>query len=234
MSIWENTKSVVEDFISLFYPELCLICNENLLKEEECVCIACLHQTQKTDCFLQEENEVSKRFWGRVKLENAAALFQFKKQGNAQKLIHPLKYEGGKTIGVFLGKQIAYAIRDSKFFEGIDLIMPVPLHPKKEKIRGYNQSKYIVKGINKILKLEVSFKSLIRIENTDSQTRKKRFSRWENMMHSFALRHPFKIKNKHILLVDDVVTTGSTMEACAQKLLEVEDVKVSIVTIGVA
>ena len=92
----------------------------------------------------------------------------------------------------------------------------------------------IVKGINKILKLEVSFKSLIRIENTDSQTRKKRFSRWENMMHSFALRHPFKIKNKHILLVDDVVTTGSTMEACAQKLLEVEDVKVSIVTIGVA
>ena len=234
MTLLENTKSIVEDFVSLFYPQLCLICNENLLKEEECICLACLHQTPKTDCFLQKENMVSKRFWGRVKLENAAALFQFKKQGNAQKLIHPLKYEGGKTIGVFLGKQIAYAIRDSKFFEGIDLIMPVPLHPKKEKIRGYNQSKYIVKGVNEVLQLEENFKSLIRIENTDSQVRKKRFSRWENMMNSFALKESQKLKNKHILLVDDVITTGSTLEACAQKLLEVEDVKVSIVTIAVA
>ena len=234
MTLLENTKEIVEDFVSLFYPQLCLICNENLLKEEECICLACLHQTPKTDCFLQKENMVSKRFWGRVKLENAAALFQFNKEGNAQKLIHPLKYEGGKKIGIFLGKQLAFSIRDSKFFEGIDLIMPVPLHPKKEKIRGYNQSKYIVKGVNEVLQLEENFKSLIRIENTDSQVRKKRFSRWKNMMNSFALKESQKLKNKHILLVDDVITTGSTLEACAQKLLEVEDVKVSIVTIAVA
>ena len=234
MALWKNIESIAEDFVSLFYPELCLICNKNLLKEEECICIACLHQTPKTDCFLQKENMVSKRFWGRVKLENAAALFQFNKEGNAQKLIHPLKYEGGKKIGIFLGKQLAFSIRDSKFFEGIDLIMPVPLHPEKEKIRGYNQSKYIVKGVNEVLQLEENFKSLIRIENTDSQVRKKRFSRWENMMNSFALKESQKLKNKHILLVDDVITTGSTLEACAQKLLEVEDVKVSIVTIAVA
>ena len=103
MALWKNIESIAEDFVSLFYPELCLICNKNLLKEEECICIACLHQTPKTDCFLQKENMVSKRFWGRVKLENAAALFQFKKHGNVQKLIHPLKYEGGETIGVFWG-----------------------------------------------------------------------------------------------------------------------------------
>ena len=150
------------------------------------------------------------------------------------KLIHPLKYEGDKTIGVFLGKQLAFSIRDSKFFEGINLIIPVPLHLTKEKIRGYNQSNYIVKGINEILQLEVNFKSLIRIENTDSQTRKKRFSRWENMMNSFALKRPGKLIDTHILLIDDVVTTGATLEACAQKLLEIEGVRVSIATIAVA
>ena len=234
MALWKNIESIAEDFVSLFYPELCLICNKNLLKEEECICLACLHQTPKTDCFLQKENMVSKRFWGRVKLENAAALFQFNKEGNAQKLIHPLKYEGDKTIGIFLGKQLAFSIRDSKFFEGINLIMPVPLHLTKEKIRGYNQSNYIVKGINEILQLEINFKSLIRIENTDSQTRKKRFSRWENMMNSFALKRPEKLIDTHILLVDDVVTTGATLEACAQKLLEIEGVNVSIATIAVA
>ena len=139
-----------------------------------------------------------------------------------------------KQLVFFLGKQLAFSIRDSKFFEGINLIMPAPLHLTKEKIRGYNQSKYIVKGINEILQLEVNFKSLIRIENTDSQTRKKRFSRWENMMNSFSLKDSQKLKNKHILLVDDVITTGSTLEACAQKLLEAERVKVSVVTIAVA
>ena len=169
-----------------------------------------------------------------MRLKHAVSLYEFNKGGGAQKLIHQLKYEGNKKAGVFLGKQLAYAIQDTDNFKQIDCIVPVPLHPKKEKLRGYNQSKYIVNGINEILQVKINTRSLIRVENTDSQTRKKRFSRWENMMHSFALRHPLKIKNKHILLVDDVITTGSTLEACAQKLLEVEDVKVSIVTIAVA
>jgi len=224
----------LNDFIALFYPDLCLVCGNNLLKHEECICTTCLHKTPKTNCFKQRENEVSKIFWGRSKLENAAALFTFNKDGNAQKLIHTLKYEEGKNVGIFLGKQLGFAIKESEFFNNIDIVIAVPLHPKKQKLRGYNQSSYLAKGIKEVLSIPINKKSLLRIENTDSQTRKKRFSRWENMMNSFDLKNSNKLMDKHILLVDDVVTTGATLEACAQKLLEIKGVKVSIVTIAVA
>jgi|ETNmetMinimDraft_8_1059916.scaffolds.fasta_scaffold142444_1 ComF family protein len=224
----------LNDFIALFYPDLCLVCGNNLLKHEECICITCLHKTPKTNCFKQKENEVSKIFWGRSKLENAAALFTFNKDGNAQKLIHTLKYEEGKNVGIFLGEQLGFAIKESEFFNNIDIVIAVPLHPKKQKLRGYNQSAYLAKGIKEVLSIPINKKSLLRIENTDSQTRKKRFSRWENMMNSFDLKNSNKLMDKHILLVDDVVTTGATLEACAQKILEIKGVKVSIVTIAVA
>ena len=225
---------LLNDFIALFYPDLCLVCGNNLLKHEEYICITCLHKTPKTNCFKQRENEVSKIFWGRSKLENAAALFTFNKDGNAQKLIHTLKYEEGENVGIFLGKQLGFAIKESEFFKSIDIVIAVPLHPKKQKLRGYNQSAYLAKGIKEVLSVPINKKSLLRIENTDSQTRKKRFSRWENMMNSFDLKNSNKLMDKHILLVDDVVTTGATLEACAQKLLEIKGVKVSIVTIAVA
>lgn len=234
MKITSYIYSILEDFIALFYPDICVICEENMLKEEECICTLCLYKIPKTDCFKHKENLVSKLFWGRVQLQDAAALYPFKKESSMQKLIHELKYEGGKSTGVFLGKQLGYAIQESPNFCDIDYIIPIPLHPKKEKLRGYNQSKYIAKGIQEVLKVKVNAHSLIRTENTDSQTRKKRFSRWENMMNSFALRRSNKLKNTHILLIDDVVTTGATLEACAQKLLEIEGVKVSIATIAVA
>jgi len=225
--------SFLEDLIALFYPNTCIICRENLLKEEECTCTLCLYKIPKTDCFKHQENSVSKLFWGRVQLQNAVALYHFQKEGSVQKLIHELKYEGGKRTGIFLGKQLGYAIKESISFSDIDCIIPIPLHPKKEKLRGYNQSKYIAKGVHEILGIKVNTRSLIRTENTDSQTRKKRFSRWENMMNSFALKRVKEIKNTHILLIDDVVTTGATLEACAHKLLEIEGV-VSIATIAVA
>jgi len=234
MKAWKNIKSLIYDFISLFYPEICLVCKNNLLKHEECICTSCLYQTPKTDCFKQKENDVSKRFWGRVTLENAASLFQFNKEGNTQKLIHHLKYEGGKETGKFLGKQLAFAIKESPFFNNINIIIPVPLHPKKQTLRGYNQSYYIAIGLNEILKIPVNKKSLFRIENTDSQTRRKRFNRWENMMNSFALKNVGQLKNKHILLIDDVVTTGATLEACSHKLQEISGVKISVATVAVA
>jgi len=226
--------SAIEDLIALFYPSTCIVCEKNLLKEEDCICTHCLHKIPKTDCFKQAKNSVSKLFWGRVQLQNAVALYQFHKEGSVQKLIHQLKYEGGESVGVFLGKQLGYELKESSFFSNIDYVIPIPLHPKKEKLRGYNQSKYIAKGIQKILQIKVNTKALIRIENTDSQTRKKRFSRWGNMMNSFALKKPEKLIDTHILLVDDVVTTGATLEACAQKLLEIKGVRVSIATIAVA
>ena len=234
MKVTNYLYSAIEDLIALFYPSTCIVCEKNLLKEEDCICTYCLHQMPKTDCFKQAKNAVSKLFWGRVQLQNAVALYQFQKEGSTQKLIHQLKYEGGKSVGIFLGKQLGYALKESSFFSNIDYIIPIPLHPKKEKLRGYNQSKYIAKGIQEVLQIKVNTKALIRTENTDSQTRKKRFSRWENMMNSFALKRPEKLIDTHILLVDDVVTTGATLEACAQKLLEIEGVSVSIATIAVA
>ena len=234
MKATNSFYSAIEDLIALFYPNTCIICGENLLKKEECICILCLYKLPKTDCFKQQENSLSKLFWGRVRLQNAVALYQFHKDGGLQKLIHELKYNRGKDVGVFLGKQLGYALKESSYFRNIDYIFPIPLHPKKEKLRGYNQSKYIAKGIQEILQVKINTRSLIRIENTDSQTRKKRFSRWENMMNSFALKKTKTLKHAHILLIDDVVTTGATLEACAQKLLEIEGVRVSIATIAVA
>lgn len=228
------TLSFLEDLIALFYPNTCIICAENLLKEEECICTLCLYKVPKTDCFKHQENSVSKLFWGRIQLQNAVALYHFKKEGSVQKLIQELKYKGRKRTGVLLGKQLGYALKESNYFSDVDYIIPIPLHPKKEKLRGYNQSKYIAKGVHEILGIEVNSRLLTSTENTDSQTRKKRFSRWENMVNSFALKRSNKLKNTHLLLIDDVVTTGATLEACAQKLLEIEGVKVSIATIAVA
>ena len=162
--------SAIEDLIALFYPSTCIVCEKNLLKKEECICTHCLHQIPKTDCFKRAKNLVRKLFWGRVQLQNAVALYQFQKEGSAQKLIHQLKYEEGKSVGVFLGKQLDYALKESSFFSNIDYI--IPLHPKKEKLRDCNQSKYIAKGIQEILQIKANTKALIRTENTDSQTRK--------------------------------------------------------------
>ena len=119
--------SAIEDLIALFYPSTCIICEENLLKEEECICTHCLHQIPTTDCFKQAKNSVSKLFWGRVQLQNAVALYQFQKEGSVQKLIRQLKYEGGKSVGIFLGKQLGYALKESSLFSNIDYIIPIPL-----------------------------------------------------------------------------------------------------------
>ncbi|MBT4217529.1 MAG: ComF family protein [Flavobacteriales bacterium] len=149
-------------------------------------------------------------------------------------MIHALKYEENKEVGIYLGEQIAYEIESSQFFNSIDYIIPVPLHPKKEKIRGYNQSLYIAKGIKEILKIKIDSKSLQRKVNTESQTKKNKYSRWENVGQVFELIDKNRLSNKHILLVDDVVTTGSTLESCIETLQQTEGIKVSIVTIALA
>ena len=123
--------SDIEDLIALFYPSTCIVCEENLLKEEECICTHCLHKIPKTDCFKQAKKSVSKLFWWRVQLQNAAALYQFYKEGSVQKLIHQLKYEEGKSVGIFLGKQLVYALKESSFFSDINYVIPIPLHPRK-------------------------------------------------------------------------------------------------------
>ena len=189
---------------------------------------------QKTNYFEIKENDLQKLFWGKVELGYAAALYKFVNDSPLQKMIHALKYEENQEVGIYLGEQIAYEIEESIFFKDIDYIMPVPLHPKKEKIRGYNQSRCIAKGIKEGLKTEIETTTLTRTVDTVSQTKKTKYSRWENVGEVFGITDVEKLKYKHILLIDDVVKTGSTLEACVTKLKQIEGIKVSIVTIAIA
>ncbi|MBT5699161.1 MAG: ComF family protein [Flavobacteriales bacterium] len=226
--------SLFDDFISLIYPKICLGCNNPLLKHEECICTICQFHIPKTNHFKEKKNDLQKLFWGKVQLNHAAALYEFVKDSPLQKMIHALKYEENQEVGIYLGKQIAYEIEDSTLLKGIDYIIPVPLHPKKEKLRGYNQSMSIAKGIQEILKTEIEITTLQRTVDTESQTKKNKYSRWENVGNVFEIRDLEKLKHKHILLIDDVVTTGSTLESCVTTLQQIEGIKVSIVTIAIA
>ena len=226
--------SLFDDFISLIYPKICLGCNNPLLKHEECICTICQFHIPKTNHFKEKKNDLQKLFWGKVQLNHAAALYEFVKDSPLQKMIHALKYEENQEVGIYLGKQIAYEIEDSTLLKGIDYIIPVPLHPKKEKLRGYNQSMSIAKGIQEILKTEIEITTLQRTVDTESQTKKNKYRRWENVGQVFELTDKNRLSNKHILLVDDVVTTGSTLESCIETLQQTEGIKVSIVTIALA
>ena len=181
-----------------------------------------------------KENPIEKRFWGKVPVYNATSYFFFQKGSSFQKLLHILKYKGNKEIGELMGKYAAIDLLDSPDFTSIDLIIPVPLHPKKYKIRGYNQSEWIGKGISTILDKPQDISILVRIRENATQTKKSVYERFENTEGIFELRDKTILEGKHVLLVDDVLTTGSTLEACVKALLETKGIKVSIFTLAVA
>ena len=165
-------------------------------------------------------------------IERAAAFSFYTRDSRIRKLIHQLKYKGVREIGFELGRIYALSLRASRFLDGIDLIIPVPLHPSKKRKRGFNQSEMISCGISDVTGLPVDTKSLIRANVTKTQTKKSRYDRWTNVEGIFKVTESDKLKDKHILLVDDVITTGSTIEACANELLKIEDVKVSVVALA--
>ena len=226
--------SYLNDFISLIYPHLCAACGEVLLKNEKTICTSCLFHLPKTNYHKYKDNPVSKTFWGRMNIESAAAIYYFTKSGNVQNMIHEFKYKGDKKIGSYLGKMYGNELKHSEIFNNIDIIIPIPLHPKKEKKRGFNQSEIFADGLSISMHKPVDTISLIRTYSSESQTRKSRFNRWENVKEIFSIQHPENLINKNILLVDDVITTGATIEACGSLLLEIEGVKLFIVSIAVA
>lgn len=226
--------NLFQHLLHLVFPNLCLVCNENLMDDEESVCFLCLSKLPYTNFHLQRENDVEKRFWGKIPVENATSLYHYKKATAGQLLLHALKYKGEKQLGVILGRQLGATILQSECYKDIDLIVPVPLHPKKYRKRGYNQSEAICTGISESLNVPVDFKNLVRLVENPTQTRKGVYERWENTQGIFGLTDASAFAGKHILLVDDVLTTGSTLEACAQAILEAEGVKISIATLAVA
>lgn len=223
---------MLNDFLSLAFPKICYACGKSLFKKEDCICTCCLYHLPKTNFHLYSDNPVIRLFWGRIPVFSASSFFSFNKGGKVQELVHQLKYRGKKEIGISLGKFYGNELKQSPLFSGVEMVIPVPLHVKKLKRRGYNQSEIFGQGIAKTMNIESAENILIRITATETQTKKSRFARWKNVEEVFKVAHPEKIENKHILLVDDVITTGATMEACANKILEVPGTKVSIATIA--
>ena len=225
--------SVAGDFISLFYPRFCASCGNSLWKHEEVICTWCRFHLPKTQYHLDPQNPLARLFWGRVRIESAAAYYYFHKGNRVQQLVHELKYKGRKDIGIFLGKQYGHILAHSSLFRA-EVIIPVPLHKKKLMQRGYNQSEQFARGLAESMKVPMDARTLIRTRGNETQTRKSRFSRWENVTGLFLLTDPEKLAGKHVLLVDDVITTGATMEACIQAFSRVPGSRVSVASIAVA
>ena len=230
----KKLKNPFIDLISLLYPELCHACGNSLFRSEKLICLSCLYKLPRTNFHLEKNNTIEKIFWGRFRLEKASSFLYFAKGGRVQNLMHEFKYRSKKEIGFYLGELYAHDLTKEEWFKDINLIIPVPLHTKKKQIRGYNQSEEIAKGLGKQSSIPIEIETLKRNVASETQTKKSRFRRWENVSEIFSLENEDKISGKHILLVDDVITTGATLEACAQKLLSVKGVKVSIASLAYA
>jgi ComF family protein len=225
---------VFKSFFSIFYPSLCSGCSEVLIENENFLCLKCLLELPKTNYHLIENNPAYDRFAGKIPVQKASSYLYYNKNGLAQKLIVAFKYHRNIYLGEWISSYLTEDMLPSGFFEGIDFIVPVPLHKKKRKQRGFNQSEILGKGISAITGISMETKNLYREKANVSQTRKGIFERWKNTQGIFNIRNAGLFEDKHILLVDDVLTTGATLEACAQALLKCKNIKISILTLAIA
>lgn len=226
--------SFLYDFFSLIYPNVCMSCGKPLFKHEHCICSLCLHHLPQTNFHLYKDNPVAQLFWGKVNLESASSFLYFNKGGNVQQLIHQLKYKGQQQIGTFLGNLYGFELQKSIYFNTISTVIPVPLHPKKKKLRGYNQSACFALGLSESMNINIDEETLYRTVASETQTKKSRYSRWENVSSIFAIKNKDTLSSKHVLLVDDVITTGSTIEGCITALAQIPEIKISVASIAVA
>jgi ComF family protein len=225
---------LLDDFISLLYPRLCYACGDYLLRNEKLFCTECYVLIPRTNFHLEEENPVAQLFWGRCMIEKATAFSFYNKGSRIRNLIHSLKYKGIQEVGFELGRIYGNTLKSNGFTTGIDLIIPVPLHPSKRRKRGFNQSDLISAGLSEATGIPMDTDSLIRISVSDTQTKRSRYERWTNVEGIFRITEPENLTGRHILLIDDVITTGSTIESCTNELLTVEGVRVSVVALAYA
>jgi ComF family protein len=204
------------------------------MRNENLICTECFVLIPRTNYHIAEDNPVAQLFWGRCLIEKAAAFSYYNKGSRIRNLIHNMKYKGIREIGIELGRIYALSLKSSGFTKDIDLIIPVPLHLVKKRTRGFNQSEIISMGIADVTGLPVDTKSLVRTTVSETQTKRSRYERWTNVEGIFHVIDPQAIMNKHVLLVDDVITTGSTIESCSYELLKIEGVKVSVVALAFA
>ncbi len=234
MPLLKVLKRSSEAINDLFFPPICVSCGNHLFKSEVEICAVCMRRLPRT--YFEKcpyDNAMSAILWGRCHIEHAYALFFYKKGERVQQLLHEVKYRGNTKLGHQLGVQLGKTIKSYKNAH-YDYIIPIPLHPKKEKLRGYNQAAIIADGIEESTQTPVNTMAVKRNIHTSSQTRKGRYERWQNVKDIFLIVQPEELRNKHILLVDDVITTGSTLEACINQIKTIEGTKVSIATIACA
>lgn len=215
-----NLPELFTDFISMIYPRYCVACMDGLVKGEDILCSRCIHELPRTNFHLTKENAVFNRLYGRLPIHTGAAFLHFHKKGIVQNLLHEFKYNNRPEIGNILGRVYAEDLEKSGFSDHFDAILPVPLHQSKQKKRGYNQSEEFARGLGNRLQKPVLTSVLIRSKPTETQTKKTRIKRWQNVADVFKVADANPIVNRKLLLVDDVITTGATLEACGQPLLE--------------
>ncbi|MEM7055332.1 MAG: ComF family protein [Bacteroidota bacterium] len=225
---------MLHDLINLFFPPYCLACRAVLAQSEQWLCTACFSELPQTSYHLEVDNPVAQKLYGRVPTTYAMAFCTFRKGNKVQKLIHQLKYDNKPTIGEVLGRRYGLNLSKRQWDSNFDWIVPVPLHARKLRQRGYNQSDYFAKGLSASLAIPWHGQCLKRGKDTLTQTRKSRIGRFQDLADAFYIDDSRIIKGKHVLLVDDVITTGATLEGCALSLLDGGAREISIATIGVA
>ena len=235
MAIIKLLSRSFEDLLSLIYPHICAACNHLDAIPGEVLCLDCSADLIGTNHHLCPENEFTDKFWGRVDLEYGLAAYPFTKKGKMQRLLHQLKYKGRKDIGRILGYNYGLELSEYGILKDLDYIVPVPLHPNKMRERGYNQAACIAEGVSQALEIPVVTKYLVRKEHKSSQTIKSRIQRFESIFDSYQVQEGWQLSDSHVLLVDDVITTGATLEACALRIKEqAPGCRISMLTLAIA
>lgn len=226
--------SIYRALLSLLFPPRCPVCGTLAENGRGDICIDCRTSIPTTGLIDEPDNAMEQVFWGYLPIEQAAALFWFQKDSNWQALIHRFKYSGRWALAQLMGRWLGDELRRSDRFDGVDLVIPVPLHWWRRMRRGYNQSEHLAIGISRAMGIAYDFGALKRSHYTRSQTTKRRIERWKNVADIFTVRHAERLRGRHILLVDDVFTTGSTLASCAEAILKAcdGDVRISIATLA--
>lgn len=227
-------QTLKESVLHFLFPHVCEGCGTDVVEADHLLCLQCLSALPKTDFQFYPNNPVEKIFWGRLPLSSAAAFCYFTKASLMQHLMHQLKYRGHKEAGLYLGRLMGHALYNANRFRYVDALVPLPLFPSKERKRGYNQAALLCEGMAEVMNKPVLNGVVIRTAHTESQTKKSRIERWLNMEGRFELKKPDAIEGKHLLLVDDVVTTGATLEACGAVLLQSPNVQLSVATLCIS
>jgi ComF family protein len=227
-------KKIFQNTAHMFYPHVCTGCGSDILPKENLLCARCLNNLPVTGFAFHPGNPVEEIFWGRLNLKAAHSEYYFDKDALIQHLVHQLKYKSNQSIGLYLGEMMGKTLISSKRFDTIDAIIPLPLYAEKERKRGYNQAAIICNGMSQVMNIPVITNKLLRQRYTETQTKKHRTERWENVEGSFIINDPDSLKGKHLLLIDDVVTTGATLDAAGIALLKISSVSLSIATLTIA